>query len=34
MHIPLGDAYQFPYVNRLTTKDIENKISSSRMLRR
>jgi len=26
MHIPLGDAYQFRYVNRLTAKDIENNI--------
>jgi hypothetical protein len=28
MHIPLGDAYQFRYVNRLTAKDIENNIGA------
>jgi len=32
MHIPLGDAYQFPYANRLTAKDIESKINSRRVL--
>lgn len=25
IHVPTGDSYQFPYVNRLTSADIRNK---------
>jgi len=27
IHIPLGDAWEYPYIDRLTKKDIEAKIS-------
>jgi hypothetical protein len=30
VHIPLCDAYQFQYVNRITVKDVEDKIEMER----
>ena len=32
VHIPLGDAYEFPYVHRLTKKDVEDKIKGQKAL--
>ena len=32
VHIPLGDAYEFPYVQRLTKKDVEDKIKGQKAL--
>ena len=32
VHLPLGDAYQFQYANRLTAKDIREQIASSKRL--
>jgi hypothetical protein len=32
VHIPLGDAWDYPYIERLTATDIQNKINQSKAL--
>jgi hypothetical protein len=34
IHLPLGDAYQFPYVNRLTLKDVREKVAYVQRLKK
>lgn len=34
VHIPLGDAWHFQYVNRLTAKDVQEKINQQQAINR
>jgi hypothetical protein len=32
VHVPLGDAWDYPYIERLTATDIQNKIDQTKAM--